>query len=124
MAYLNDEPGGKRVQEILALAQQEKVRICFCYINLGELLYLTERHRGLSQAQRVLALIESLPIQLLDATRELILDAAHIKARYAISYADSFVVAAAQQENATILTGDPEFQSTENLAKIEWLDSK
>ncbi|MBI3184359.1 MAG: hypothetical protein HYZ28_19670 [Myxococcales bacterium] len=36
------------------------------------------------------------------------LEAARQKARYAISYADAFVVATARQEKAVVLTGDPE----------------
>jgi predicted nucleic acid-binding protein len=93
-----------------------------CLVNLGEVLYITERGRGLSTAQSVLALVESLPLELLNASRDLILDAAHIKARYTISYADAFAVAAAQLENATLLTGDPEFETVEKVVTVEWLE--
>jgi predicted nucleic acid-binding protein len=75
----------------------------------------------LATAQSVLALVESLSLELLDANRELILDAAHLKARYTISYADAFVVAAAIREKAIVLTGDPEFESASSIVKIEWL---
>jgi predicted nucleic acid-binding protein len=51
-----------------------------------------------------------------------VLDAAHIKANHALSYADAFAVAAAIRESATILTGDPEFETVESLVKIEWLE--
>jgi len=87
-------------------------------------LYQVERLHGFYAAQRTLVLAESLPISLLDATRELVLDAAHIKANHALSYADAFAVAAAQRQNATILTGDPEFQTVESLSIIEWLPKK
>jgi len=53
-----------------------------------------------------------------------VLDAAHIKANYPISYADAFVVVAAQKLNGTIMTGDPEFQDITELARIEWLKKK
>ena len=49
--------------------------------------------------------------------------AAHIKAGHAISYADAFAVALAQDRGATILTGDPEFKEVEHLIPIEWLPS-
>jgi ribonuclease VapC len=52
---------------------------------------------------------------------QIVFAAAHIKANHAISYADCFAVATALQENATIVTGDPEFQSVEAIAKVEWL---
>jgi len=121
LAYLNDEPGKERVQEALALAEKHKCRTVMCMVNLGEVLYLTERRRGLTMVHSVLALVETLPLKLLDATRDLVLDAAHIKANHALSYADAFAVAAALRENAIILTGDPEFESVEQIVMVEWL---
>jgi ribonuclease VapC len=121
LAYLNDEPGRGRVQELLDLAVSRKVRVLMCLINLGEVLYITERKRGLPVAQSVQALAESLPLELIEASRDLVLDAAHIKAHCTLPYADAFAVAAAIHENATILTGDPEFKAVEQLVKVEWL---
>ena len=121
MAYLGAEPGWERVKEILSQAEDGTLSLYLCMINLGEILYMTERRRGLEKAQDVQALIENLPIEIVDAARDLILDAAHIKANYPLSYADAFVVALAQRENGVILTGDPEFQAVEALATIEWL---
>ena len=123
LAYLNDEAGCTRVQEILALAEGRKCRVVMCLVNLGEVLYITERERGLAMAQGVLALTESLALELLDASRDLVLDAAHIKANHPLSYADAFATAAAVRENAVVVTGDPEFRSVEELIKIEWLGS-
>lgn len=121
LAYLNDETGRTRVEELLTLAENRKCRIIVCLVNLGEVLYITERERGLAMAQNALALMENLPLDLLDASRDLVLDAAHIKAHYAISYADAFAAATALRENAVVVTGDPEFESIEQLVKVEWL---
>jgi predicted nucleic acid-binding protein len=121
LAYLNAETGQERVQEILVLAQAGPVCALLCTISLGEVLYITERRRGLNQARRVLALLESLPLTIREATRSLVLDAAHIKAQYTISYADAFVAALAQNEGAIVLTGDPEFESVAAIVQIEWL---
>jgi len=122
LAYLNGEPGLARVKEVLKSAERGTCRVFLCMINFGEVLYTTERRRGFAIAQSVQSLIESMPITILDATRNLILDAAHIKANHALSYADAFAVAAAVRESATILTGDPEFETVESLVKIEWLE--
>lgn len=121
LAYLNDEPGQKRVLEVLTQAQTGQVRALLCTINMGEVLYIAERRRGLVKAQQVQALLESLPLTLVDAGRDLVLDAAHIKANQPISNADAFVVALARRERATILTGDPEFESVKDLVPVEWL---
>lgn len=48
--------------------------------------------------------------------------ATHIRANHAISYADTFVVATAIQENAAVVTADPEFQSVETTVQVEWLE--
>ncbi len=48
-------------------------------------------------------------------------EASKIKARYPISYADCFAVATALRENATIVTGDPEFKTVQKLVEIDWL---
>jgi predicted nucleic acid-binding protein len=121
LAYLNAETGGVHVQEILAHAEAQKGCVVMSLINLGEVLYITERCRGLPAAQKVQALVESLPLELLEAGRELIFEAAHIKAKHAISYADAFATACAVRENAIILTGDPEYKSVEDLVQVEWL---
>lgn len=121
LAFLEDEAGKTRVQELLSLAESHKCRIVMPMINLGEVLYIVERERGLTSAQSVLALVESLPIELLETSRELVLDAAHVKANYALSYADAFSVAAAIQEKAIILTGDPEFEAVKELVSVEWV---
>jgi ribonuclease VapC len=122
MAYLADEPGQERVKNLLSEANENQCVLYLCMINFGEVLYMTERRRGLVMTQRVQALVESLPIEILDVSRNLVLDAAHIKAHYAISYADAFVVAAAQRETATVLTGDPEFRVVEEIVGVEWLN--
>jgi ribonuclease VapC len=93
-------------------------------INLGEILYSVERNNGLAKTQEALALIQSLPIEILPADNQTVLAAAHIKANHPISYADAFVVVAAQNINGTIMTGDPEFEEVTELAKIEWLKKR
>lgn len=121
LAYLNGEVGHERVVQILQQAKAQQVRALLCTINLGEILYIVERRRGLYDAQRAQALIESLPIEEILPDRALILDAAHIKAHYTISFADAFVTALARRESAVILTGDPEFQYVQELMRVEWL---
>jgi ribonuclease VapC len=91
-------------------------------INLGELLYNTERRAGVAKAQDILALIRQLPIELIPADEQIVFTAAHIKANYPLSYADAFAVAVAVEKDAAIITGDPEFRSVENLVTIKWLE--
>jgi predicted nucleic acid-binding protein len=122
LAYLTDEPSAARIEMLIEDAKKEKCRLLLTLINLGEILYITERRGGVTKAQDTLALLRQLPIDLLPADEQAVFSAAHIKANYALSYADAFVVAAAQKEGAIVLTSDPEFQSVKELINIEWLD--
>lgn len=122
LTYLGGEEGMERVRDILVEASQEHCRIVHSVINLGEVLYITEREVGLPQAQAVLASVEQLPIEILPATKESVLAAAHIKANYPVAYTDAFAVVAAIESGGTILTGDREFEQVEGLVKVEWLN--
>ncbi|MFZ2095372.1 MAG: type II toxin-antitoxin system VapC family toxin [Anaerolineales bacterium] len=124
LAYLDSEVGVERVQMILEEASQGHAQVILSIINFGEVLYITEREVGLVQAQAALAAIEQLPIEILPATKEAVLAAAHIKANYPVAYADAFAVVAARESSGTIITGDPEFQAIQELVAVEWLGQK
>jgi predicted nucleic acid-binding protein len=124
LAYLKGEAGGERVRDLLGLAQQRQALVYLSLINLGELLYITERNAGLHPAREALAAIDALSIELLEANRPRVLAAARLKAQFPLSYADAFGVAAAQEFQATLITGDPEFSAVAHLITIEWLPSK
>lgn len=121
LAFLEGEPSADRIRVILQAAQEERALVYLSVINLGEVLYITERKRSLVIAQQVLAALEQLPLELLEASQTRVLAAAHIKANYPISYADAFAVAAAQEFQATVVTGDPEFAKVTAIIRVEWL---
>lgn len=121
LAYLQTEPGGPRVKAVLAQAEKKQAEVYLSIINYGEAVYITEREQGLPAAHKLIAAVDQLPITIVEANRRLAFAAAHLKAHYPISYADTFVVALAQQKQAVLLTGDPEFRKVEHLVTIEWL---
>lgn len=121
LAYLGGEVGEERVKEILHEASLGEGRALMSLINLGEVVYITERERGLAKAQEVLALVEQLSVEILPADRQTVLAAAHIKADYPVAYADAFSIAAAQEHEGTLITGDPDFESVKDIVQIEWI---
>ena len=121
LAYLQDEPTAEQVEKVLEQAAKGRCRLFASILNLGELLYITERRGGISKAQDTLAIIQQLPIEILPADEQAVFSAAHIKATHALSYADAFAVAAAIHEQAAVLTGDQEFESVADLVRVEWL---
>lgn len=124
IAFLEDEPGAARVKTLLQQAEKAQAEVWLAIINFGEVVYITEREKGLTAAQSAIAMLDQLPITMVEADRKLTLAAAHVKAKHSLSYADAFVVALAQSNDATLVTGDKEFSSVANDVKIEWLPSK
>lgn len=121
LAFFQAEPGGLKVRELLERTQRGEIRLAITAVNLGEVAYRTERVFGLERAQEVLAKIEEYAPAVIDVDRELALAAAHLKARYRMSYADCLAVAAAQRLDAAVVTGDPDFRQMEEAVSVEWL---
>ena len=121
LAFLNKEPGGARVKEMFEAASSNEARLYLSLINLGEVLYQVARKRGQVEAQRVLATLDDSPLDYLAVTRDRVLAAASLKSTHRISYADAFAAAAAQELQAIVVTGDPEFRRLERKVTIEWL---
>jgi predicted nucleic acid-binding protein len=120
-AHFEAEAGGPVVKAILTRAQQSEALVYLSIINLGEAVYITERERGLSAAERLIAAVDGLPIRVVEADRKHTFAAAHLKARLPIAYADAFALALAISLKATLVTGDSEFRSTGATVPILWL---
>ena len=121
LAYLEGEPAAQQVRQILQKARRKQVIALFSLINYGECLYVVEREQGLQQAQRAVGIIDQLALRVVAPDRQLVFAAAHLKARYAISYADAFTAALAKDNKGRIMTGDPEFKAVESEVPIHWL---
>jgi len=123
LAYLEGEEGTERVQSVLEDAAAQRRQAFLSLINLGEVLYITERERGLVEARRVLGVVDQLPLRIVGVSRGTVLAAAHIKARFPIAYADAFAAVTAQDHEAVVMTGDPEFEPLVDagLINVAWL---
>ena len=123
LAYFEAEPGSEQVRRLLEAANEGQCRLYMCVVNLGEVVYIVERERGLPKAQEALARIDELPIEVVNVDRPITLAAAHLKMDCPIAYADCFAAALSQMKNATLVTGDPEFDKikADYGIHIEWL---
>jgi len=121
LAYLEGAAGMPRVREVLTAALKGTPAVYVSLINLGEALFITEREKGLAAAHQALAAVDQLPLQVVPVSRATVLSAAHVKAHHAVSYADAFAVVTAEEYNAVILTGDPEFRAVVQRVAVEWL---
>ncbi len=121
LVYLRQEKGYEKVKQALGLAEKTKIPLLMNEINIGEVGYIALRVALTTDLDDFLTLFLSLPIHPCSVDFDLIKEAAKIKSRHPLSYADAFVVATALRENADIITGDPEFKGVEGLVSIEWL---
>ena len=121
LVHLEDEPGAEKVRRILRKASTGNARLFVSAINLGELYYIALREMGLEKAEEALFLVEQLPIQIAGADLAMTLKAARLKGMHPVAYADCFAAALALQENAKLLTGDPEFRKFGDTLSVEWI---
>lgn len=121
IAFLQREPGWKTMQALFKKSEAGTVSLYMSLINFGEIVYLVERQLGLPAAHKFLGKAKVAPIELVPVTYKRVIESAHIKASYPMSYADAFAAALAQEFDAIILTGDPEFRAVEHLIELHWL---
>jgi len=112
----DDEPGAERVAQIL----EAPVRCVACYLTRMEVLYRVWKNEGERAGRLAYEQLLALPIDWIEASESLLLQAAKIKASNALSLADSWIAAAAMASEATLLHKDPEFRLIDGLAQ-EWL---
>ena len=120
IAYFEDEPGADKVSEILSAVIERKAKGFMSVINWGEMYYNTMREQGVEEAESILTQFDKYPIKLIEADRRLTYEAAKLKAKYKIAYADCF----AASLNALLITGDPEFKKLAHELSVEWIAKK
>lgn len=118
--YLQDGDGARRVQEMLGNSTAARPAL-ITWVNLGEVLYIVRRRRGADAADLVLAALDQLPLEPVAAGRALTLEAARVKSRFSISYADAFCAALSRLTSLPVVTGDPEFRALEGEIDLVWL---
>ena len=121
LAYLEDEPAGQQVADLIADAHETGTPLMMTVVNAGEIWYITARETSEAEADRTLIELEQLGIQFFDADLKLAHEAAKFKVKGKMSFADCFAAALAKENRADLVTGDLEFKQVESEIKIHWL---
>ncbi|QNJ24603.1 PIN domain protein [Synechococcus sp. SYN20] len=112
----DDEPGAERVAMVL-----EGPNPCFaCFITRMEVLYRVWKDEGERSGRLAYEQLQSLPIEWVDQTEPLLLEASRIKATHPLSVADAWIAAAARLSRSTLLHKDPEFEAITALNQRWW----
>ncbi|MCU1262406.1 MAG: PilT-like protein [Bryobacterales bacterium] len=123
VAWIQQEPAAPLVRQFLYEADAGKVQLFMSAINVGETFYILAKRRSVSIAEEFLERLPSLPIHVVVPDADGIIAAARIKAEYAVAYGDSFAIALAQAEDASVITGDGEIQQS-GLVSVDWVGSQ
>ena len=121
LCYFEQEPGYEKIIDLFEKAVESSNALLMCIVNWGEVYYQVMRRFGDQKAQEIEQLVQTLPITLIDANKELTREAARVKAAKRMAYADCFAVALARLKKAELYTGDLEFKAIEKEIKTVWL---
>jgi predicted nucleic acid-binding protein len=122
VAYLGGELAGQQVADLIADAHESGAPLLMCVVNAGEVWYLIARATSDAEADRAVAELSQLGIELVDVGWELARAAAGFKSRHRMSYSDCFAAALAKQGKGALVTGDPEFRQLEAEVRLLWLE--
>ena len=89
-------------------------------INVGEVYYFLRKQHSEKLSESWRELSRTLPFTIAVPTGDDIWEAAVLKARYPIAYADALAAALAQKYRCPLVTGDPEFRSIADL-ELDWI---
>ena len=121
LAFLEDEPGADQIRTLLLRAEEGKLKLAMTTVNLGEVWYAIARADSQELADRLIRDIQGMAIDMVEVDWALAHEAATLKAKGKISYADCFAAALARLRKGEVVTGDPEFKRLEGDVKIAWL---
>jgi uncharacterized protein len=114
------QPATEAVARLLAESLAGSTRLFMSAINAGEVYYFLFKHRKEKLAESWRESSGTLPATIEVPTADEIWDAAELKARYPIAYADAFAAALAQKYECPLVTGDPELRLISGL-ELDWL---
>lgn len=121
LLWIQNEPGAQVVEDLLLSAQEGQLQLIVSELNLGEVYYKCIRRAGKIRASEIIEQFTALPVEPVPVGWDIVRRASEIKADIPIAYADCFAIATALLREATVVTGDPEFDKASHLVDIEWL---
>lgn len=121
MAYLEKEPGFEKVKELLTKAGESDKNLLMTTVNFGEIQYILRRDYGAQEADPIIRLIETFPIEFVDVDLKIAQQAAIYKSDKKLPFVDCFAAALAKLRKAELVTSDKEFKLVEGDVKIMWI---
>jgi predicted nucleic acid-binding protein len=111
ITFFRKETKYEMIKNLLVKVANNELESFMCSVNVGELYYMMIRKGNTGMANDAVAALKLFPIHFTDADFTHCLEAAALKAKYKLSYADAFAAALAIKKDAELITGDPEFKA-------------
>ena len=121
ISYLEREEGYEEVAKVFDESVARDREVYVCVVNWGEVIYHALRAGGEKAARLAEDAMRALPMEVVEANKDLALQAAHLKAFNKMSYADCFAAGLAIKKKCELVTGDKEFRQVEDKLKIRWI---
>lgn len=123
IAFFRQEEGYEAVRELLVKMAAGETEGFITTVNVGEVFYMISRKSGAKNAATALDALLKFPLQIIDADLKLTLEAAALKAKYALSYVDAFAAALTTAKKAILITSDAKFENLkgEQGFKVKYL---
>ena len=121
MVYLEKEPGYEKVKDLFIRSAESDKEILMTAVNLGEVYYVLIKNHGLNEADEILQLIHTFPIEIVPIDLALSKQAAIFKAAKKLPFVDSFAAALAKLRKGELVTSDKDFKAVEGEIKIVWV---
>jgi predicted nucleic acid-binding protein len=124
MAWLKGEqPAAAQVRILFEAVYRRERHLAMSVVNMGEVFYLSAKAKGLTYGEHVLENLRS-RVKTISVNDDQVMQAAGLKARYPISYADAFAAATAMNRRSALMTGDPELRAMAEQEKslaLDWI---
>jgi predicted nucleic acid-binding protein len=123
IAYLNDEEGAGKVEELLWQSNKGSGNLFMHEVNLLEVYYGVYRDEGKELAEETYERISNLPIKIIEGLKKAVFkEAGRFKAIYKVSLADSIALAEAKVKRVPLVTCDHhEFDRLQAAKELDFL---
>ena len=110
--------GGEKVRTLFEQSERNQARLFMSVINMGEVFYVLLKYLGEQRAREYILALQH-AVTMVEADTSHAMEAATLKHKYKLGYADSFAAALAFASKATLVSADACF---ENVGKsLKWM---
>ena len=116
--FFEAKPGCEKIKDLFVSAAQDRMVLLTTSVNWGEARYILVRKYGRLEADKVFAVFETLPIEIVDVDKAIALCASDLKVEFKIGYLDAISAALAKLRKVECITADRDFNVLKDEVKV------